>query len=149
MPVAQLLSVRRHYAYRHIHIMNTRPLLTTCAVAMLCLVGCQSSRVERAAPAPLTVRVVGPAGAAFAGTVNADGIAQEVSGTVPRELHFASSRLSCSFQQGVEAGVLRFEVYEGTRLVGRAATSGPRGYCRFSVREGLMGARSAWRFARD
>ena len=124
-------------------------LFTTLTFALLCLVGCQSSRVERAAQPPLTIRVVGPAGASFTGTVKADGVAQEVSGTVPRELQFASSRLSCSFQQGAEPGSLRFEVYEGVRLVGSSTTAGPQGHCRFSVHEGLMGGRSSWRFASE
>jgi len=129
--------------------MKKLSLLTTITFALLCLVGCQSSRVERAPQPPLTIRVVGPAGASFTGTVKADGVAQEVSGTVPRELQFASSRLSCSFQQGAELGSLRFEVYEGGRLVGSSTTAGPRGHCRFSVREGLMGGRSSWRFASE
>src|SRR5688500_15596540 len=105
--------------------MKTLPL-TTITLALLCLVGCQSGRVERAAQPPITIRVVGPTGASFMGTVKADGIGQEVSGTVPRELQFACRRLSCRFQQGAELGLLRFEVYEGTRLVGSAATTGPR-----------------------
>ena len=129
--------------------MKTLSLLTTITFALLCLVGCQSSRVERAPQPPLTIRVVGPAGASFTGTVKADGVTQEVSGIVPRELQFASSRLSCSFQQGAEPGSLRFEVYEDTKLVGSAATTGPRGHCRFSVHDGSMGGRSSWRFARD
>ena len=132
-----------------IHTMKPLPLLATGAAAFLCLVGCQSSRVERAAQPPLTIRVVGPAGASFTGTVKADGVAQEVSGTVPRELPCAGSQLSCSFQQGAESGTLRFEVYEGARLIGSAATTGPRGHCRFNVHDGSMGGRSSWRFARD
>ncbi len=132
-----------------IRTMKTIQLLTTGAVALLYLVGCQSSRVERATQPPLTIRVVGPAGASFTGTVKADGVPQQVSGTVPRELEFASRRLACSFQQGTEPGALRFEVNEDAKLLGSAATTGPRGHCRFSVHDGSMGSRSSWRFARD
>ena len=96
------------------------------AMALLCLVGCQSTHVERAAQPPLNIRVVGPAGVSFTGTVTADGMAQEVSGTVPAEFQFASNRLSCHFRQGLEPGIIRFEVLEGGRLAGSSATTGPR-----------------------
>ena len=116
--------------------------------ALAGLSGCQNSRVERVAQ-PLTIRVAGAAGASFTGTVKADGIARQVSGTVPGEFRFAASQLACAFQQGAEPGTLRFEVWEGERLVGSSATTGPHGHCRFSVREGAMGSRTSWRFARE
>ena len=120
----------------------------TLTSVLVCLSGCRSTRIERVAR-PLTIRVDGSPGASFTGTVKADGVTQKVSGTVPSELRFASRQLVCSFQQGAEPGAVRFEVIEGERLVGSSATTGPRGHCRFTVREGAIGSTTSWRFTRE
>ena len=131
------------------YVMKSLLFLRAGAVALLCLAGCQGNRVERASATPLSIRVVGAAGASFTGTGTKDGQTWELSGTVPMELQFASRRLSCRFQQNTGPGSIRFEVYERARLIGGAATTGPGGHCHFSVRNGLMGARTAWRVAKD
>src|SRR5262245_26591244 len=87
--------------------------------SLVCLSGCAGSRVERVAQ-PFTIRVVGSTGASFTGTIKANGVTQEFSGTVPTELNLGASRLTGSFQQGPEPGTVRFEIFEGERLLGGA-----------------------------
>ena len=125
--------------------MNKIVTVLTLVSALVCFAGCASSRVEHAKHL-FTIRVAGSPGASFTGTVKANGVTQKVSGTVPSELPFAATRLIGSFQQGEEPGTIRFEIFDGERLVGAAGTSGPQGHCRFTVREGGLGSRSSWRF---
>jgi len=127
-----------------------KTLAVLILISLVCLSGCAGSRVERVGQ-PLAIRVAGVAGASFMGTIKTNGVTQKVTGTVPTELHIDAnaSQLAGSFQQGAEPGTIRFEIFEGERLVGSAGTTGPGGHCRFTVREGGMGSRSSWRFSKE
>jgi hypothetical protein len=118
-------------------------LLTAEIIVPLCLVGCLHT--DRPRPARqyhhYTVLVSGSAGVSFTGTVKADGVEQAVSGTAPAKLSFDNSqRLDCSFQQGAELGSLQFGVQDDElwRDLGTVSTTGPRGHCHFTVRNGEL-----------
>ncbi len=118
-------------------------LLSAGVIVPLCLVGCLHT--DRPRPARqhhrYTVLVSGSAGVSFTGTVKADGVEQAVSGTAPTKLSFDNSqRLDCSFQQGAELGSLQFEVHDDALWLGLGTvwTTGPRGHCDFTVRNGEL-----------
>jgi hypothetical protein len=85
-------------------------------------VGCSS-----AGPKKLTVKleVTGTSGLAFQGTAEADGVSQELNGTVPAEFIVEGRLVVYSFTSTEKSGGFQVRALVGDRSVGSAGSGNP------------------------
>lgn len=114
-------------------------------IGLLSVSACQRTR-QRTQAAPIyDVKVTGSSKATFIGTLSVNGAAQNVAGQGKANWTFQADELICSFRQGSEPGLLRFEVRNRRNGERAVSAPGPNGECRFETRGGKIEARTSMR----